>query len=528
MKKKIIAFLCAAALAVPTLCVNAEYKESDLKDAVNDAIEWKDENDSPFYSIGTNSSNLYIMALKRMGKNYDYEAYLSGLDGIAAGYGSEHNASDMQRTALAAMCAGGDAQNVGGRDLVADSTYYRDAAAPIDKDGVDGYSWALITLDSNSYQTPDWAIKDRNSIIAGMLSHQNTDGSFDGDTYSTAVAITALAPYYETSGAYTITQNQTGYTLDLSPRDAVDSALNYLSENQTKDGDWGDLKSTAMTVIALDTMGIDCNEDDRFTARKGTAFDGLMSYQEKDGGFASGGNKSDGEATSYALCALTSHLRKMQGKSTLFNFAVNDVITFEAPATQKPASNTSSTTAGSSSSSKATQKPASVNKTTTKPTTKPSTTKNPAKTMQPTKTTTPRSEAGTDSKTTPKPSATPKPAKRSALVGPVEMPGPMQPTDPPEINSSGTSEKKTSGSVAPVIVAVIIAVIALGAFAALYYLNKTGRLPEIGFISKLLSRKKKPEERYKAKRHRKTEQHRRFEERERYKNRKKYDKRRRS
>ena len=71
MKKKIIAFLCAAALAVPTLCVNAEYKESDLKDAVNDAIEWKDENDSPFYSIGTNSSNLYIMALKRMGKNYD-------------------------------------------------------------------------------------------------------------------------------------------------------------------------------------------------------------------------------------------------------------------------------------------------------------------------------------------------------------------------------------------------------------------------------------------------------------------------
>ena len=154
MKKKIIAVLCAATLVVPTLCVNAEYKESDLKDAVKDAIEWKNEYDNPFYSIGTNSSNLYITALRRIGRDYDYASYLYGLEGIAAGYGSEHNAADMQRTALAVMCAGGDAQNIGGRDLVADSTYFRDAAAPIDKDGVDGYSWALLTLDSNNYETP--------------------------------------------------------------------------------------------------------------------------------------------------------------------------------------------------------------------------------------------------------------------------------------------------------------------------------------------------------------------------------------
>ena len=370
------------------------------------------------------------------------------------------------------------------------------------------------------------AIDDRNNIISGILSHQNTDGSFDGDAYSTAAAITALAPYYETSGAYTITQNQTGWTFDLSPRDAVENGLNYLSGTQSKDGDWGDLRSTAMTVIALDTMGIDCNGDERFTARKGTAFDGLMSYQEKDGGFAADGNKSDGEATSYALCALTSHLRKVQGKAELFNFSVNDAVTFETPATAKPASNTSGSTSSSNSTSKtaATTKP--TTKPTTKATTKPTSTKNPSKTMQPTKTTTPKSEATPDSKTTPKPTSTPKTTKRPALVGPVEMPGPMQPTDPPEINSSGASENKTSGSAAPVIVVGIIAVIALGAFAALFYLKKTGKLPDISFISKLLSRKKKPEETYKAKRHRKTEQHRRFEERERYKNRKKYDKRR--
>ena len=32
------------------------------------------------------------MALNRMGKNYDYSRYLAGLDGVAAGYGEEHNA----------------------------------------------------------------------------------------------------------------------------------------------------------------------------------------------------------------------------------------------------------------------------------------------------------------------------------------------------------------------------------------------------------------------------------------------------
>ena len=104
---------------------------------------------------------------------------------------------------------------------------------------------------------------------------------FDDSVYSTAIAITALAPYCETSGAYTITQNQTGYVLDLSPKDAVEDALNYLSTEQDKDGDWGDLESTAMTVIALDTLGVNADSDGRFVAKNGSAVDGLMQYQQK-------------------------------------------------------------------------------------------------------------------------------------------------------------------------------------------------------------------------------------------------------
>ena len=86
-----------------------------------------------------------------MGKNYDYSRYLAGLDGVAAGYGEEHNASSMQRTVLATIASGGDPRNVGGRDLVADGIYYRDNVSPLGKEGADGYSWGLIALDLKEF-----------------------------------------------------------------------------------------------------------------------------------------------------------------------------------------------------------------------------------------------------------------------------------------------------------------------------------------------------------------------------------------
>ncbi|MCD8181225.1 MAG: hypothetical protein LUF26_07100, partial [Firmicutes bacterium] len=492
------------------LYVAADYNEDDLQDAIEDAVDWKDENDNPFYSIGTNSSNLYITALRRMGKSCDYASYLSGLDGTAASYGAESNATDMQRTAIAVIASGGDPRNVGGKDLIADGIYYRDAVSPIDKEGVNGYSWALIALDAGEYDIPDWALKNKNDIISGILSHQNTDGSFDGDAYATAAAITALASHYQTGGAYTVTQIETGQTVDLSPRDAVDNALNYLSETQTKDGDWGDLRSTAMTVIALGAMGINADKDTRFTAKKGSALDGLMMYRESDGGFSADLRNSDGEATSLALCALVSHARYLQGKSSLFKLTVDDTVTFEteAPAaTVKPSASSSS-----SSSSDATAKPKATTKASA--TAKPSSTAKASSTLEPKKTTAPR----------PTVSPTPKATQRPALVGPVEMPGPMpsiEPTSAPENEDESGSTSNGAGAVTG-----IIAVIALCAAILILYMQRNGKLDALAVR---LGLKKPVEDKpKKARTHRKTEQHRRYETRERYKERRKYNKRRRT
>ena len=44
-------------MLIPTVCVNAETSESDIKSAIEKAIEWKADKDSPFYGIGSYSSD---------------------------------------------------------------------------------------------------------------------------------------------------------------------------------------------------------------------------------------------------------------------------------------------------------------------------------------------------------------------------------------------------------------------------------------------------------------------------------------
>lgn len=502
MNRRITAWLCAfvcIASFIPIINVTAEQSEKALREAAQDAIEWKEKNDSPYYGIGTQSADLYIMALRRMGRTYDYGMYLGGLDGIAAGYGAEHNASSMQRTALATIASGGDARNVGGRDMIADGVYYRNNVSPIDKEGVDGLSWGLIALDAGNFETPQWALTNRNDLIAGILSHQNTDGSFDGSVYSTAAALTALAPYCETSGAYTVTQNQTGDMFDISPAEAADRAMGFLSDSQSRDGDFGDLKSTAMTVIALDSIGVNPDDDIRFVAKDGSAVDGLIMYQSKDGGFSSNLNRSDGEATSMALCALASRIRTMQNKSAFFRFNVNDNSNvLSAPAaTVKPNTSSGNTSRATSKPSKATVRP----KTTVRPrtTTKPSA--SPSASARPT--------------------STPRPTRRPALVGPAEDPGPMPTRTPMPEKSDANKDNKHTGAAAIVIgVLAIAALIVIGIFAVRAKGGKTNLF--LGLFGK--NKKKKSAARINKNR-RKTAQHRKYEQRRKFEERKKYAKR---
>ncbi len=95
------------------------------------------------------------------------------------------------------------------------------------------------------------------------------------DPDMTAMAIQALAPYYEkNSGVKT----------------AVEKALQTLSNMQDENGGFAsfgteNLESAAQTVIALSTLNVELLSDEAFVKNGKSVLDYLLSYQLSDGAF---------------------------------------------------------------------------------------------------------------------------------------------------------------------------------------------------------------------------------------------------
>ena len=113
-------------------------------------------------------------------------------------------------------------------NLIADGTYNRGKTEPLDTQGTNALIWALIVLDSGDYEVPEDAYQSREEILAELLKAQESDGGFSlsagsgqTDVDITAMALTALAPYYE--------ENR-------EAKASADLALSWLSEHQESDG----------------------------------------------------------------------------------------------------------------------------------------------------------------------------------------------------------------------------------------------------------------------------------------------------
>ena len=79
---------------------------------------------------------------------------------------------------------GGDPTNIGTDEnglpinLIADGTYDRGKTTPLGRQGINGWIWGLITLDSMRYNIPDGAYYTRDDIIIEILRQQLSDGGF--------------------------------------------------------------------------------------------------------------------------------------------------------------------------------------------------------------------------------------------------------------------------------------------------------------------------------------------------------------
>lgn len=465
---------------------SAKSTEAEVENAIKSAIQWKMENDDPFKSAGEESSNFYMMALVRGGFDFDYDMYLEEMTDSVSDIEASDSVLDIQKALLSVVAMGGNGEDYNGKNLIAESTYLRE---DLGKDNVLESIYALILLNSKNFDVPSVSTKiNREKIISTILSKQRDSGSFK-DVYTTACAIIALAPYNNEMEYEFVSDN--GEIKYESGGDAINRALEFLSEQQSEYGEYYSSIDTAMVSMAMDA--IDLNEDDsRFIKDNYSVMDGLLTYRNDDGGFSVDYNNTDNLATSYAMCAMVSNMLNRLDKVSFFDFTVTeslDIDLYEKNVVQtvKPVT-------------KVTAKPSI--KATVKPTKKPSSS-GPEIVLKP--------KATVKPKVSIKPRITPKPKKKD-LVGPVQLVGPKEPEQQMPLETIlPDNEKEESNTVATVLS--VVCVIAILLLAGVIVLNNQHK--------KAAANKAKQEE-YKAKLHRKTEEHRKYENRRKYEERRKY------
>lgn len=272
----------------------------------------------PTPTIGSSSGEWAVLALARGNAdvlNSYYDGYYARVvayvrDNISSGKLNADKSTDNARIALALTAIGEDPTSVGGHNLL---TALNDLSY-VKKQGSNGPIWALIALDSKNYTSSS-----RDALIEAILDGRTNDGGWalDGnatDVDMTAMAIQALAPYYNKS--------------NKTVKDAVDTALAWLSTKQNSDGgfsSWGkaNAESCAQVIVALSALNIDADTDSRFVKNGHSALENLLTFEQADGSFLHtlpGSDKDNNQMSSeQGTYALVAYDRFKTGKNSLYN-----------------------------------------------------------------------------------------------------------------------------------------------------------------------------------------------------------------
>ncbi|MER1986536.1 MAG: prenyltransferase/squalene oxidase repeat-containing protein [Solibacillus sp.] len=357
MKRFIIAFFML--IPLPLLSWQSAYAEEvALTETIEDIIEWKKQSlaipktepllSKPFLqNAGETMGDWYPIGLGRIGYDDDYAAYLAVVqNNVVERYKTEYKLSEMKATewhriSLAILAAGGDPTNVSGIDLIADGTYNRGLTISLGTQGLNGWIWGLITLDSMRYAVPGNAQLTRKELIIEILSAQLADGGFSfyhdkADPDITGMAIQALAPYYNSTETFSYVQQATKQSVTKTVAAVIDEALQQLSTLQQNDGGFAsweenNVESAAQVLVALTALGIEPSADARFIKGGQTILDNILSYQMEDGGFihsktynpenpSSLPDESNSMASEQVLYALISLYRLENDYRALYDF----------------------------------------------------------------------------------------------------------------------------------------------------------------------------------------------------------------
>lgn len=263
---------------------------------------------------GVELSDAYIQAY--YGKVVAYVQKNMGADGVLVDPES-HNptVTDNERIILALTAIGKDPANVGGKNLLA-ALQNKDIMQVTNTSDTDinGLVFGLLALNSGNYtQDSYW-------LVQAILTQQNADGSWnssagtkpDGDVDMTAMALQALAPYYNEGG-------------DTTVNAAVDKALQWLSAKYKGTG-YTSAESCAQVVVALSALQLNANSDSSFVktvdgAPTSVLGDLLRYYLGEGQGFkhAASGKTADQKATEQALYAMAAYERYCRRTKALYD-----------------------------------------------------------------------------------------------------------------------------------------------------------------------------------------------------------------
>lgn len=325
LKKRSISLLLALVLML-SLCVPAmAVSEKEIGAAVTKSAEYMlGAVKRP--QVGSIGGEWSVIGLARSGyavpQEYWDSYYATVEDYVESCKGVLHKKkyTEYSRVVVALTAIGADPTDVAGYNLLTplsdfDKTIWQ---------GINGPIWALIALDSGSYDMPinteATTQATRQMYIDEILRRQLNDGGWnltdeggDGraDPDITGMALQALAKYQA----------------QASVNAATDKALTCLSKMQDSDGgfaSWGtaNSESVVQVIVALCELGIDLN-DSRFVKNGNSLLDNLMTYRNNDGSFrhtadSSGSNQMAAEQGFYGIVAV---MRAMQGKNSLYRMS---------------------------------------------------------------------------------------------------------------------------------------------------------------------------------------------------------------
>ncbi len=230
---------------------------------------------------------------------------------------SDSKYTEYSRTITAVKAIGRNPKNTGGYDM----TEKLLEKEKVTRQGLNGPIWALIALNTGGYADSSAEFKKiTKEYISYILDAEKDGGGWSlnsskakesADVDITGMALTALAPYYKS---------------DSRVKEAADRALTWLSKVQKDDGayaswDTVNSESCAQVTVALTSLGIDPNKDERFIKNGKSVIDGLLGFYT-DGGFKHvSTGKLNAMATEQGYYALTAYFRFTGGKTSLYDMS---------------------------------------------------------------------------------------------------------------------------------------------------------------------------------------------------------------